>query len=70
MQPLFVKIARKGRILKFPPFSHSPPPGEEQQHLILEYKVSIFEEGVHEDNEFAHDGGEGNNAGCSATSNA
>jgi hypothetical protein len=37
-----------------------PSPSDwEQRYLILECKVWIFEDAVHEDNEFAHDGGEG-----------
>ena len=37
----------------------------EQRYLILECKVRIFEDVVHEDNEFAHDGGERNFGGFS-----
>src|ERR1700733_12896331 len=36
--------------------SPSPPSGE-QRYLILEYKVRIFEDMIHQDNEFTHDGG-------------
>ncbi len=38
-----------------PNFTLSPG---EQRYLILEYKVGIFEDLVHEDDEFAHDGSE------------
>jgi hypothetical protein len=35
----------------------------EQRYLILEYKVRIFEGVVHQDDEFTHDGGEGDFGG-------
>ena len=35
----------------------------EQRHLILECKVWIFKNVIHQDNEFAHDGGELNFGG-------
>src|SRR6266705_362433 len=40
-----------------------PSPPEEQRYLILECKVGIFEEVVHQDDEFAHDGGAGDFGG-------
>jgi len=46
---------------------HYPQPvTREQRYLILEYKVGMFEGVVHEDNEFAHDGGEATLAGLPA----
>src|ERR1041385_2533908 len=41
---------------------------QEQRYLILEDKVGIFEDMIHEDNEFSHDGSEGNFGGfaCNA----
>jgi hypothetical protein len=44
--------------------------GEEQRYLILECKVGIFEDVIHEDNEFAHDGGEGNLGGFAGSAQA
>jgi len=35
-------------------------PNEEQRYLILECKVGIFKDVVHQDDEFAHDGRERN----------
>src|SRR5882724_1040784 len=35
-----------------------PLPLREQRYLILEYKVRMFEGVIHQDDEFAHDGGE------------
>src|SRR5271156_2520521 len=43
-------------------YSLAPPNGE-QRYLILEYKVRIFEDVIHEDDEFAHDGGQGDFGG-------
>jgi len=39
----------------------------EQRYLILECKVWIFKDVVHKDNEFAHDGGEGNLGGFASS---
>jgi len=38
---------------------------EEQRYLILECKVRVFKDVVHQDNEFAHDGSERNFGGFS-----
>ena len=47
----------------------SPSPREslsgEQRYLILECKVRVFKDVVHQDNEFAHDGSERNFGGFS-----
>ena len=40
------------------PFSLAPRLSGEQRYLILENKVRIFEDMVHQDDKFAHDGGE------------
>jgi len=46
----------------FPPKAgrHTLPWEWEQRYLILECKVGVFEDVIHEDNEFAHDGSERN----------
>jgi hypothetical protein len=40
----------------------------EQRYLIREYKVGIFKDTVHENNQFAHDGGIDGLSGISANS--
>src|ERR1017187_8311748 len=51
------------RIRALSPFFSLSSLKEEQRYLILGYKVGMFEGVVHEDDEFAHDGGEGDLGG-------
>lgn len=39
---------------------YSPHSANQERYLILECKVGVFEDVIHEDNEFAHDGSERN----------
>src|ERR1017187_480499 len=54
---------RTGASAHCPPFFSIASLKEEQRYLILGYKVGMFEGVVHEDDEFAHDGGEGDLGG-------
>jgi hypothetical protein len=42
------------------PMGYSPHSANQERYLILECKVGVFEDVIHEDNEFAHDGSERN----------